>query len=356
MSSGTQHQKNRTIVYTSGDLRKIRNNVCCGWQYRKLPGQMVKTIRNLRLNKKKRGSRAGRSKTLDQHRTVNMGNLIRINSDRIIRDGENQKTNSWWIDFNNLINIYIENRPKMDIANDLSLMLVNVESIKSKTELVMDYLLDNKVDIAILTETWLSDNVEIWLKASDLNQHGCRTLHQNRPKHQGGGLAIICKFHLQVKQLDTGSKSSFEYLVCRISGKTLVVTNVAIYHPPYSATNNSTNAKFIDEFTEYLVDSIMTYNNIVILGDFNLHINDQEDPDTNIFIDTITALGLDQYVDFVTNNKVNILDLIMTEPLCKIKVTSCTPELFFTDHCAVNFTISVTKQNMERKEITFHHI
>ena len=151
MSSGTQQQNNRTIVYTSGDLRKIRDNVCCSQQYRKLPGQMVKTIRNLRLNKKKRGSRAGRSKTLDQHRTVNMGNLIRINSDRLIRDGVNQKNNSWQVDFNNLINIYIENRPKRDVANDLSLMLANVQSIKSKTELVMDYLLDNKVDIAILT-------------------------------------------------------------------------------------------------------------------------------------------------------------------------------------------------------------
>ena len=120
-------------------------------------------------------------------------------------------------------------------------------------------------------------------------------------------------------------------------------------------TNNSINAKFIDEFTEYLVESIMTYNNIVILGDFNLHINEQEDPDTGIFIGTITALGLDQYIDFATHNKGNIPDLVMAEPLGKIKVTSCTPGPFLSDPCAVKFTISVTKQHMERKEITFHH-
>ena len=114
-----------------------------------------------------------------------MGNLIRINTDGWIRDGVNHKTKSWRVDFNNLINIYIENKPKMNIANDLSLMLANVQSIKSKTELVMDYLLDNKVDIAILTETWLSDNDEIWLNASDLNQHGYKTINQNRPKCWG---------------------------------------------------------------------------------------------------------------------------------------------------------------------------
>ena len=171
MSSSIQQQQqnNRTIAYTSGDLKKIKYNMCCGQQYRKLPGQTVKTIRNLRLNKKKRGLRAGRSRTLDHHRAVNMGNLIRINSDGWIRDGVNHKTKSQLADFNNLINIYIENKPKMNIANDLSLMLANVQSIKSKTELVMNYLLDNKVDIAILAETWLSDNDEIWLNASDLN-------------------------------------------------------------------------------------------------------------------------------------------------------------------------------------------
>ena len=131
----------------------------------------------------------------------------------------NHKTKSWRVDFNNLINIYIENKPKMNIANDLSIMLANVQSIKSKTELVIDYLLDNKVDIAILTETWLSDNDEIWLNASDLNQNGYKTINQNRPKRRGGGLAIVCKSHLQVKHLDGGSRSTFEYLVCRISGK-----------------------------------------------------------------------------------------------------------------------------------------
>ena len=76
MSSGTQQQKNKNIVYTSRDLRRIRDSVCCGQQYRKLPGKTVKIIRNLGLNKKKRGLRAGGIKTLDQHRTVNMGNLI----------------------------------------------------------------------------------------------------------------------------------------------------------------------------------------------------------------------------------------------------------------------------------------
>ena len=81
------------------------------------------------------------------------------------------------VNFNNLIIICIDNRPKMHIANDLSLMLANVQSIKSKIKLLMDYLLDSKVDIAVLKETWRSDDDAIWIKASDLNQHGYKTLY-----------------------------------------------------------------------------------------------------------------------------------------------------------------------------------
>ena len=93
VSSDKQHQKNKSIVYTSGDLRNIRDNVCYDQQYRKLSGQTVKIVRNLRIKKKKkRRSKAGRSKIIDQHRTVNLSNLIRINSDELPRNGANQKT------------------------------------------------------------------------------------------------------------------------------------------------------------------------------------------------------------------------------------------------------------------------
>ena len=53
-------------------------------------GQTVKTIRKLRINnkkKKKRGSKVGSiSKNIDQHRSANLSNLIRINTDELPRN------------------------------------------------------------------------------------------------------------------------------------------------------------------------------------------------------------------------------------------------------------------------------
>ena len=52
-----------------------------------------------------------------------------------------------------------------------------------------------------------------------------------------------------------------------------------IYHPPPG--NNITNAIFIDEITELLANRITKYNNMVILGDLNIHIDDLSNTDSH---------------------------------------------------------------------------
>ena len=42
----------------------------------------------------------------------------------------------------------------------------------------------------------------------------------------------------------------------------------------------------------------MTYDNIIIIGDFNLHVNEVDDPEIQVFNNTITTLGFNQAVDF----------------------------------------------------------
>ena len=90
MSSSKQLQHNKCIVYTSEDLKDITDNGYYDQHYKKLSGQTVKIIRSLRINnkkKKKRGSKVGRkSKNIDQHRSANLSNLIRINIDELPRN------------------------------------------------------------------------------------------------------------------------------------------------------------------------------------------------------------------------------------------------------------------------------
>ena len=73
------------------------------------------------------------------------------------------------------------------------------------------------------------------------------------------------------------------------------------------------NGMFLDEFTEHLVTLLTNKQNNIIIGDFNMHLDDPHDPDVMIFNDTITAFGLRLHINIATNNKGNTLDLLLSE-------------------------------------------
>ena len=108
---------------------------------------------------------------------------------------------------------------------------------------------------------------------------------------------------------------------------------------------------FIDDITEFLAEALSQYQKIILAGDYNMHINNQDDPEANIFMDTMTALGLQQHTNFVTHYSGNTLDLIFTEIITRQKVLKCTPGPFISDHCAINIILSVPKTNIIRMTI-----
>ena len=96
-----------------------------------------------------------------------------------------------------------------------------------------------------------------------------------------------------------------------------------MYHPPYSDKAPVTNAMFLDEITDFLATFLVKHNNIIITGDFNIHVNDTNDPEAQIFLDTMETLGLDNHINFATDNKGNTLDLGLTEALSSLSVVTC---------------------------------
>ena len=80
-----------------------------------------------------------------------------------------------------------------------------------------------------------------------------------------------------------------------------------IYHPPYSISQKITNSMFLDDLPDYLTEWIAFFRNIIICGDFNIHIDDPSDTKVQIFNDTMEALGLQQHVSFPTHHAGNTL-------------------------------------------------
>ena len=124
-----------------------------------------------------------------------------------------------------------------------------------------------------------------------------------------------------------------------------------MYHSPYSEKNLITDAMFIDDITEFLAEALFQHQNIIVAGDFNMHINDQGDPEANILMDTMTALALQQHTNFTTHCSGNTLDLIFIKIIMRQKVLKCTLGPFISDHCAVNITLLVPNTNIIRMTI-----
>ena len=97
--------------------------------------------------------------------------------------------------------------------------------------------------------------------------------------------------------------------------------------------------------------------NLVITGDFNVHVNDQEDPDAQIFSDITSALGLKQHANFSTHRAENTLDLLFTKTSNNVNVLQCMSKVqLLSDHDTVISTLSATKPGMSKRMITYHKL
>ena len=97
-----------------------------------------------------------------------------------------------------------------------------------------------------------------------------------------------------------------------------------MYHPPPKGTGNTTNGMFIDDITELLTNKLPQYQNNIILGDFNVHVEDQANTDAVVFNETMTALCLEQHISGPTHVRGNTLDLIYTQLSDSFNVTNTT--------------------------------
>ena len=211
---------------------------------------------------------------------------------------------------------------------------VNARSVKSKIDLLNEMVINYNIDILVITETWLTDKEtdQAWLNSSFLNQHNFRSHHICRKDRKGGGILLLSRTNFKCKQVKKSKHPTFEGATWNIQIGNVSLMITGIYHPPPSTRNLTTNAMFIDQLSNYLLELLSDTSNHIITGDFNIHVNDPTYVDAGVLLDTMSALGLKQHVETPTHNKGNTLDLIFTEDIGNTKVESVGTGGFLSDH------------------------
>ena len=95
---------------------------------------------------------------------------------------------------------------------------------------------------------------------------------------------------------------------------------------------------------------------MILAGDFNLHVNDENDTDASIFIDTIEAMGLEQHVIYPSHKSGNTLDLVFTEIITQIQINYLSCGSFLSDHCMVDFINTIPRDETKTKTITYRKL
>lgn len=214
------------------------------------------------------------------------------------------------------------------MKNFLWVGLVNARSIRNKT-LILKYLITNeRYYILTLTETWLYGNCDAdWQHA---NPPGYSSYHLPPKTGRGGGVAIIHRATIVVSPSPIRGLtiSNFEIMTAFLTTNSTSIRIILLYRPPQS--NQKT---FLCEFGK-LLEVCSKSGKFIILGDFNLHVDNTSDTPAACFTSLVESYGLTTHVRDSTHIGGHILDLVLTRPSDNLK-SDCMVDSLISDHFVV---------------------
>ena len=78
-----------------------------------------------------------------------------------------------------------------------------------------------------------------------------------------------------------------EYAIRKVIIRNKPVHILGPCHPLANAKDKTTNNMLIDDVMELLTDKISKLDNLIIMGDFNIHVEDHSNMEATIFNDTM---------------------------------------------------------------------
>ena len=206
--------------------------------------------------------------------------------------------------------------------------------------------------ICALTETWLP-NDETDLRYKEFPPKGYDIISRHHPTtKKGGGVAVIYKSNLSVKMAPptTNISEVMEYLDLTMNFKGLVVNLYVIYRFP-----NTSVIQFCDELSDLLEENIVSDRGVLPLtGNFNIHMDNLQNPDTIIFSDFLELFGLINFVGFPTHQSHHTLDLFITHQSSVIK--SVSQGEFFSNHCFINALLHLDHPSPNPKTVSYRKL
>ncbi|XP_039599459.1 uncharacterized protein LOC120522835 [Polypterus senegalus] len=228
----------------------------------------------------------------------------------------------------------------------ISFAHLNIRSLTGKTHLIQDLLTDHNIDILSLNETW--QQPQDFTLLNEATPPGFVYMMQPRNSGRGGGLAILYCETMRVTPLTVSSYGSFESPVCQLPGSIPIIVATIYPSPKF-------NKEFLNDFSAFIAYLSSLSSNIIIMGDFNIHLDNSKSLATRDFISCLDNFDFQQFMETPTHFKGHILDLICCTGLTP---NDCTAEEFpSSDHFLFTFNMTLTVYTIKpQRVITFRNL
>ncbi len=224
--------------------------------------------------------------------------------------------------------------------------LFNTQALNNKSLLIHEHILEKRLDFMCLVETW--HKPRDYLLLTEVCPSGYNYMERARTSGRGGGLLIIHWTDLELSPLPLPDLTSMECLAFKCKPP-YPMTVLLIYCPP------KPNPSFLPEIHDLITSLCTTSDNVVIIGDINIHVDNPSCPLTAEYLSLLECLGLQQHVEVPTHNRGHTLDLAISNSASFKSLEIY--DLGVSDHKVISSTLnSVLPAAKPKRQITFRNL
>ena len=184
----------------------------------------------------------------------------------------------------------------------LSLCLLNTQSVRNKTADFVDYICENKYDLVAITETWLQKRDDA--VRAEHRPTGYKLIDYPRSGRGGGGIGLLFRDCLRVSTVRSAEKEAIDYSELLVQLPTSCKLRIIIaYRTQPSENHRVPTSTFLKEFADLMECVILSKERLLVLGDFNIHVDVLNGIDAVKFLDLLELVGLEQHVTQPTHIK-----------------------------------------------------
>ena len=235
--------------------------------------------------------------------------------------------------------------------------LLNIQSVKQKTEVVRELIHEFSLDIFVLSETWLySDDkgnrpiIKKMLPDTHTFHHVPRPQGDSSSAYGGVGI-FLSKAFTSIRLKKSNTYNSFEYLDIDFNHGRDRLKFIVVYRPP-----SSSHRTFREEI-QILLNSLVTDpRRVYICGDFNTWVEAPDDSNAQNLLELMDGANFKNNVDAPTARSGHTLDLVFSDKISgNARNTQVVPVNSKYFHMLVTFELDLVTKLKIKKNITFRH-